>query len=403
MPQDPQIQHYVDVCQPLVAASTEPEATFTELAVPFPFTNMIPDMYWLDPDVTVVYKIGATETRRAVVRREDDILTPQQLQQHWPAVMAAMQKELQDWVNLKNFSRKPRAGARNIVDTRWVHKFKWEQQPVDAVRGSSQSVGTTPSKMIIRSRLTLRGFKDHDRADIDRYAGTSSRCSQKLLVSEAVAQKWDIATTDISKAFLQGVTYEELAKLTGEKAREVNFYLPAPCIPLLRKIEGFEDFDPVNEVLHCDKPGTGLVDAPRAFSLKLGMVTKEECRLEASKVDPELCFRHDNGRLVCLMTKHVDDLKITGEPAVVKFILGRLQHTFGELKFSWKTFNCGVQHVQCPRTKEITLDQIAYARTLNTIAHPQLGTGKPEELAVPEIPTFHVSTWSRGVPQSHTS
>ena len=144
-------------------------------------------------------------------------------------------------------------------------------------------------------------------------------------MSEAVARKWDIATTDISKAFLQGVTYEELAKLTGEKAREVNFYLPAPCIPLLRKIKGFEDFDPVNEVLHCDKPGTGLVDAPRAFSLKLGMITKEECRLEASKVDPELCFRHDNGRLVCLMTKHVDDLKITGEPAVVKLIVGRLQ------------------------------------------------------------------------------
>ena len=52
----------------------------------------------------------------------------------------------------------------------------------------------------------IEGFKDHDRADIDRYAGTSSRCSQKLLVSEAVARKWDTATTDISKAFLQGVT-----------------------------------------------------------------------------------------------------------------------------------------------------------------------------------------------------
>ena len=115
----------------------------------------------------------------------------------------------------------------------------------------------------IRARLTVRGFKDQDRADIDRYAGTSSRCSQKLLVSEAARRGWPICTTDISKAFLQGVTYEELSELTGEPAREVNFYLPASNVPLLRKIPGFESFDPQKEVLHCDKPGTGLVDAPR--------------------------------------------------------------------------------------------------------------------------------------------
>ena len=78
----------------------------------------------------------------------------------------------------------------------------------------------------------MRGFKDQDKGDVDRYAGTSSRCSQKLLVSEAVCRGWAIATTDISKAFLQGVTYEELAKLTGEPQREVNFYLPASNIPI---------------------------------------------------------------------------------------------------------------------------------------------------------------------------
>ena len=127
-----------------------------------------------------------------------------------------------------------------------------------------------------------------------------------------------MATTDISKAFLQGVTYEELAKLTDEKTREVNFYLPASNVPLLRKLKGFEDFNPTREVLHCDKLGTGLVDAPRAFSLKLGMVTQTSCGLIPSKVDLELCLKHDQGRLVCIVTKHVDDLKIAGEPHVVR-------------------------------------------------------------------------------------
>ena len=133
----------------------------------------------------------------------------------------------------------------------------------DVTKGSGSTLADTPkAQRTIRARLTARGFKDSDKGDIDRYAGTSSRSAQKVLVSEAVRNGWPICTADISKAFLQGVTYEELAKLTGKPAREVNFYLPANNIPLLRQLPGFEDFDPQTEVLHCDKPGTGLVDAP---------------------------------------------------------------------------------------------------------------------------------------------
>ena len=154
--------------------------------------------------------------------------------------------------------------ARNVIDARWVLKWKWEYPTVDA----SSSAKAEPVK-VIRARLCLRGFKDHDKEEIAKYAGTSARSSQKILVSEAVRNGWDVCTTDISKAFLQGVTYKELAQLTGEPMREVNFYLPGYNIPMLRQLKGFEDFDPMHEVLHSDKPGTGLVDAPRAFSLKL--------------------------------------------------------------------------------------------------------------------------------------
>ena len=110
-----------------------------------------------------------------------------------------------------------------------------------------------------------------------------------MIVSEAVLRGWDLATTDISKAFLQGVTYQELAELTGEKMREVNFTLPAYNIPQLQQVPGFADFDPNTEVLHCDKPGTGSVDAPRCFSLKLAEVTRsEECGMTPTMIDPEL-------------------------------------------------------------------------------------------------------------------
>ena len=126
-----------------------------------------------------------------------------------------MLKELQTWAELKCFSRKARREARNVIDVRWVIKFKWEL-PTTAVGGSQRA---EPSRAVktIRARLTVRGFKDQQKADIDRYAGTSSRTSQKLIVSEAVKWGWDICTADISKAFLQGVTYQELAELTGEQ------------------------------------------------------------------------------------------------------------------------------------------------------------------------------------------
>ena len=131
---------------------------------------------------------------------------------------------------------------------------------------------------------------------------------------------------------------------------------------MLRKVKGFETFDPATEVLDCEEPRTGLVDAPRAFSIKLSSITREKCGLMPSKVDQEMCFKHVDGKLVALVTKHVDDLKITGEPAVVQDILLKLQETFGELKISKHSFlNCGAQHTECPRTHELTLDQVPYA------------------------------------------
>ena len=178
-----------------------------------------------------------------------------------------MQKEFETWVQMNCASRKLRRDARNIIDVRWVNKRKNDRKVQSADASTAKSA---VSRWVIRCRLCLRGFKDLDRDSVATYAGTSQRSSQRLVCSEAVIRQWDIAPTDISKAFLQGVTYKELAELSGEPLREVNFVLPACCIQFLRRILGYEDFDPAREVLHCDKPGTGCNDAPRCFSMKLG-------------------------------------------------------------------------------------------------------------------------------------
>ena len=83
-------------------------------------------------------------------------------------------------------------------------------------------------------------FKDVDARHLDNYVGTSQRYSQRILVSVAAQNQWDICTTDISKAFLQGVTYKELAEATGEPLREVNCVLPAYCVAVLRTLPGYE-------------------------------------------------------------------------------------------------------------------------------------------------------------------
>jgi hypothetical protein len=110
-----------------------------------------------------------------------------------------------------------------------------------------------------------------------------------------------------------------------------------------------------------------------------------------------MCLKHvadsrGNKKLVCIMTKHVDDLKIAGEPAVVMNVLKELEKVFGELKVTWNDFtNCGVHHQQDKITKEITLDQIHYVQNLRVIVHPQLSTGQPEDFAELSLQDLYMS------------
>ena len=75
-----------------------------------------------------------------------------------------------------------------------------------------------------------------------------------------------------------------------------------------------------------------------------------------STIDAELCMTHNKSqtqaRLVSLLAKHVDDLKITGEPAEIQHIIAELERVFGKLKLNWNSFtNCGVRHIQDAKNK----------------------------------------------------
>ena len=124
------------------------------LSVPYPTSNLLSDgrrplcsdqqvVYTMWDSATPSYKVETNAVRRAVVQRDDDVLTLQQLDVHLPEVEQAMLKELQTWAKLKCFSRRPLAGARNVIDTRWVNKFKWEESTFDTTKTGFQNTAAT--------------------------------------------------------------------------------------------------------------------------------------------------------------------------------------------------------------------------------------------------------------------
>ena len=82
-------------------------------------------------------------------------------------------------------------------------------------------------------------------------------------------------------------------------------------------------------------------------------------------------------------------IKLAGEKAVVTHILAEIQPAFGDMKVSQYEFiNCGVRRVQRRTMLSMTLNQIHFALTLKTTAHPQMSTGNPKDKADAEPNEF---------------
>ena len=122
----------------------------------------------------------------------------------------------------------------------------------------------------------LENFKEPQTEDEVNVSATAKITSQKIFASEATSHKdWSVVAVDISKAFLQGLTFSEMNQLTGEPEKHISFTVPTGTAKHLRRIPGYEDFDERTEALKCLPPGTGCRAAPRAFNLTLINVLKE--------------------------------------------------------------------------------------------------------------------------------
>jgi len=121
-----------------------------------------------------------------------------------------------------------------------------------------------------------------------------------------------------------------LEELTGDAPREVCLILPKGMAQLLRQIPGYESYDERIHCLQCDKPGTGSKDAPRASSIKFATVTRSPTvGLKPTTFDSELEVKpkaiKGKPKFALMMAKHVDDIKVTGEPQEVRLLMTELE------------------------------------------------------------------------------
>ena len=178
----------------------------------------------------------------------------------------------------------------------------------------------------------------------------------------AVQFGWRVLSADVSEAFLRGLTFKELFESGHDNVlREVQLILPPGSDELVRTIPGLEDYDSRKEVLYLLKPGFGLKDAPRLWALALKRVLLK-LQLQPLLADPQLFAKHRGGKLVALLSIHVDDLKITGIDSETKAIISGLKQEFDALKIEKDNFErLGLKH---------SLEAMAHVLCHNSIMLP---------------------------------
>ena len=161
-------------------------------------------------------------------------------------------------------------------------------------------------------------------ADLSTFSSTAGRYGQRIIAATAAQNRWPLVSADVGNAFLRGMTFKELAEYQGTQEREVCMEMPTDTIPLLREFKQFASFNITFQALKLDKPGYGLNDAPRAWSLKLRQHMTSVQQMYPCKTDDQIYVATENNQLKVLVSAHVDDLKITAPKETIERIVKML-------------------------------------------------------------------------------
>ena len=124
-------------------------------------------------DVATMRVYITADTKRAVVVKEDDLLSKKDFAANISEVTTATISEIWMWLDKSCFKMCLLKDARNVMTSRYVAKWKKiKDKDGKTIR-------------VIRMRLCLRGFMDTEAFSLDTFSGTAKRASQRILASEA--------------------------------------------------------------------------------------------------------------------------------------------------------------------------------------------------------------------------
>ena len=119
----------------------------------------------------------------------------------------AILEELSKWIELGALQKRLREGSTNLMSARWV--IRWKRQPDGTLE--------------VKACFCIRGFQDLQQDTLKTYSATASMQGQRL-VNFVAANRKDLIlfSCDVGSAFLKGLTFAEVSKMTGEPLRTVQ-------------------------------------------------------------------------------------------------------------------------------------------------------------------------------------
>ena len=233
--------------------------------------------------------------------------------------------------------------GQNRVTCRWVLWYKGEE---------------------VRARLTARGFQEQENVPSD--SPTVDKCNVRIALTICAAKGWEVETSDVKSAFLQGHRLEREVFVKPPKEAEVAN----------------------NKLWKLNVALYGLNDAGLQFFIRTKKVL-QELGCEQSKMDPALFFKRDHyGKLEGLICTHVDDFIHGGTKEFKNTVVQGLINTFQMGKTESKKFRYVGFDIE-QKGKVIRIDQSAFAADLKVYdLQPERARQTDEDLTAEEKSTL---------------
>ena len=193
----------------------------------------------------------------------------------------------------------------------------------------------------------MRGDREKDVDSIRADSPTAHKDAIKLALAIAANEQFDLTSADIKSAFLQGRSLE----------RDV-YVVPPP--------EAKQD----GKLWLLNKAAYGLIDGSRLFYLQLKDKLESIGMREVSG-NSALFTMHLKGKLIGLVSSHVDDLFMAGNKQFKKLIAEKILNLFKFSKVEYSKFKYLGCEVKKQTNGDISLNQNDYIQKLEVIAIPE--------------------------------